>query len=237
MSTDEITASGGSSIELWLSGGEEHIGQLELQQRVWDEFAGESLLEGADLRVEVADRVAIIEGTVERYFVKATAERAARRVEGVRAVESRIQVQPRASQLQTDADLSAAAGQALEWGGLVPPERITLQVEAGVITLGGDVAWESQRAAVVDVVSRLAGVRDVRNRIAIRPPVRADRLERRIQNSLRHLPARHVTVETRGATVVLHGRVRSLAQRDRVEHAVWAVPGVADLADEIEVTG
>jgi osmotically-inducible protein OsmY len=236
MSTDEITASGGSSIELWLSGGEDRIADMELQQRVWDEFAAESRLEGADLRVEVADRVATLEGTVEQYFVKATAERAARRVEGIRAVESRIQVQLRASQLQTDADLRAAAAQALEWGGLVPPERIRVRVEAGVITLDGDVGWESRRAAAVDVVSRLAGVRDVRNRIAIRPPVRPDRLERRIHNALRHVPAPHVTVETRGDSVVLHGRVRSLAQRDRVEHAVWAVPGVADLADEIEVT-
>jgi len=237
MSADEITASGGSSIEMWLSSGEEeHVAQMELQQRVWDEFASEALLQDADLRVEVADRVAVLEGTVEQYFVKATAERAARRVEGLRAVESRIQVQLRAAHIQTDADLTAAASRALEWGGLVPPERITVRVEAGVITLGGEVGWESQRAAAVGVVSRLAGVKDVHNRIAVRPPVRPDRLERRIRNALRHVPARHVTVGTHGDTVVLHGRVRSLAQRDDVEHAVWAVPGVAAVADEIEVT-
>jgi len=209
---------------------------MQLQQRVWEEFAAEALLRDADLRVEVADRVAVLEGTVERYFVKATAERAARRVEGLRAVESQIQVQLRAAHIQTDADLTAAAAQALEWGGLVPPERITVRVEGGVITLSGEVGWESQRAAAVGVVSRLEGVRDVRNRITVRPPVRPDRLERRIRNVLRHLPARQVTVETHGDTVVLHGRVRSLAQRDGVEYAVWAVPGVAAVADEIEVT-
>jgi osmotically-inducible protein OsmY len=47
--------------------------------------------------------------------------------------------------------------------------------------------------------------------------------------------ARHVAVELRGDTVVLRGRVRSLAERDGLEHAVWTVPGVAALTDEVEV--
>jgi len=236
MSTDEITASGGSSIEMWLSGGEERIAQVALQERVWEELAGEVPLDTIELRVEVADRVAVLDGTVEHYLVKTAAERAARRVEGIRAVDNRIQVLPRAAHVQTDDDLAAAVRRALEWSPLLPRERITVQVESGTVMLGGEVSRASARIAAEDVVSRLDGVKDVRNDVAVRPGTRPEHLRDRIRDAIRHEHARHVAAELRGDTVVLHGRVRSLAQRDGLERAVWAVPGVAALADEIEVT-
>ncbi len=97
MRADEITGSGGSSIELWLTGGDEQVTEARLQRRVWEELREEAPLAGADLRVEVTDRVAVLEGIVDDYFAKAAAERAARRVEGLRGVESRIQVRRRDS--------------------------------------------------------------------------------------------------------------------------------------------
>ena len=92
MDADEVTASGGSSIELWLSGGEDELAQVTLQRRVWEEIREEMLLAGAELLVEVADRVAVLEGTVDRHFAKTAAERAAWRVKGLRGVENRILV-------------------------------------------------------------------------------------------------------------------------------------------------
>ena len=92
MGAEEITGSGGSSIELWLSGGAEQATDVRLRERVWEELHEEVRLAGAELRVEVNDRVAVLDGTVDHYLAKAAAERAARRVEGLRGVESRIQV-------------------------------------------------------------------------------------------------------------------------------------------------
>ncbi len=92
MGADEVTGSGGSSIELWLSGGEDQLAQVTLQRRVWEELREETLLTGADLLVEVADRVAVLEGSVDHERAKAAAERAAWRVKGLRGVENRIQV-------------------------------------------------------------------------------------------------------------------------------------------------
>jgi len=222
MSGDETTASGGSSIELWLSSGDERVAQVTLQRR-------------ADLRVELTDRVAVLDGTVDHYLAKAAAERAARRVEGLCGVESRIQVRPRAAHVQTDADLSAAAVRALEWSALVPREPITVRVESGAVTLGGAVSWAGDRIAAEDIVSRLGGVTDVRNQIAVRPATRPAGFQERLREAVQHQHARHVAVELRGDTVVLRGRVRSLAERDELEHAVWTVPGVGALADEVEV--
>ena len=235
MGADEITGSGGSSIELWLSDGDERVAQVTLQGRVWDEFREEARLAGADLRVEVTDRVAVLDGTVDHYLAKAAAERAARRVEGLCGVESHIQVRLRAAHVQTDADLTAAATRALDCSALGPSAGITVRVESGVITLGGAVRRVAGRSAAEDAVSRLPGVTDVCNEIAVRPARRFEQIGEPVREAVQRQHARHVAVELRGDTVVLRGRVRSLAERDGLEHAVWTVPGVAALTDEVEV--
>lgn len=90
MGGDEMTGSGGSSIELWLS--DEPATDVRLQGRVWEELHAEQRLEGAELRVEVNEGVAVLDGTVGSDAARAAAERAARRVEGLSSVESHIQV-------------------------------------------------------------------------------------------------------------------------------------------------
>jgi osmotically-inducible protein OsmY len=99
MDADEIPGSGGSSIELWLSGDDQQVTDVRFQREVWDALRGEVALAGADLRVEVTDGVAVLDGTVDHDRAKAAAERAARRVEGLRSVESRIEVRSRDSSL------------------------------------------------------------------------------------------------------------------------------------------
>ena len=92
MSAEEITGSGGSSIEMWLSGEDDQHSEVALQGRVWEELRREPLLVSADLEVEVMDHVAVLSGRVNQQIARTAAERAARRVEGVREVENRIQV-------------------------------------------------------------------------------------------------------------------------------------------------
>jgi osmotically-inducible protein OsmY len=92
MSADEIYGSGGSAMELWLSGGEEHVEEVALQRSVWEEIAADERLRDLDVRVEVIGGVAVLEGTVARSLLKTAVEGAARRVAGLRGVENRIEV-------------------------------------------------------------------------------------------------------------------------------------------------
>jgi osmotically-inducible protein OsmY len=92
MGAEEIAGSGGSSIELWLSGSDEPFSDVRLQARIWEELHEDARLEGAELRVEVVDGAAVLDGTVDQVVTKTLAERAARRVDGLRSVESHIQV-------------------------------------------------------------------------------------------------------------------------------------------------
>lgn len=92
MGAEELGGSGGSSIELWLAGGDEPHPDVALQGRVWDELHQEAMLSSADLEVEVTDRVAVLEGTVDHDVARVVAERAARRVDGLHDVRNRIRV-------------------------------------------------------------------------------------------------------------------------------------------------
>lgn len=234
MATEE-GISGGWSVELWLAERDDGPESTELRQRVWDELSVEELVQEGDLSVEVVECTAILNGTVTHYPAKLAAERAARRAVGVRAVENRIRVVPFTTHVHDDAELWAAAVQALDWSALVPHDGITLSVMAGVVTLEGEVRREYERLAAAELIGGLDGVTDVRNEIRLRSGAIPPRRDERIRGAVRHEGAPHVSADINGDTVVLRGRVRSLAQRDALERAVKSVSGVAEVRDEVDV--
>ena len=181
------------------------------------------------------ESAAILSGTVPHYPAKLAAERAARRAVGILAVENHIHVVPFPSHVHDDAELCAAALQALGWSALVPRDGVTLSVAAGLVALEGEVDREYERLAAEDLVSRLEGVTGVRNDIRVRSAAMSPRRNDRIRGAVRHEGAPHVSADINGDTVVLRGRVRSLAQRDALERAVKSVSGVVAVRDEVDV--
>ena len=229
---------GGMSIQMWLSRGEDLFLQTKLQRQVWDELKWEPMLDVANIWVEVADGVVTLAGMVPSYPAKVAAERAVQRVSGVRAVRNDIEVELPASQVRSDSALAKAAVRALEWDVLVPHEKITIQVVEGRVTLAGAVTRDYERAAAAEAVTHLVGIRGVVNLVTVKAKSSVADLKGRIEAALRHTAGthgRHIKVETYGDTVVLHGSVRSLAEREEAEHAVWTVPGVGRIEDDVEI--
>lgn len=83
---------GGMSIEMWLAEDDKAVFQSELQRNVFDEFARASTLDSADISVSVDDHDVTLSGAVKSYPEKLEAERAAKRVRGVRAVRNDLAV-------------------------------------------------------------------------------------------------------------------------------------------------
>ena len=212
--------------------------ELELQHQVLAELEWEPGVDAAQIGVVVNDGVVTLTGTVPTYAQKLNAERAVRRLPGVKALVSELEVRPALGAVRTDTDIARAVVQALEWDVAVPHEKIKARVVDGWVTLEGEVNFQFQRAAAERAIGNLAGVKGVSNFITIKPSVRPGDVKSRIEAAFRRsaeIDAGNVQVETHDGQVTLRGRVRTWAEREEAERAAWAAPGVSELKDEIKI--
>jgi osmotically-inducible protein OsmY len=197
-----------------------------------------SVINASAIGVAVENGVTTLSGHVESYVEKWAAERAAERVSGVSAVVNRLDVHIPSSYSRTDEEIAAAVVNALQWNLSVPDGRVKARVDAGWVTLDGDVDWQYQRDAAETSVRYLAGVKGVSNLIAIKSPVSEALVSADIEAALERsaeIDAENVDVQVDGHTVTLTGTVKSYAERREAERAAWAAPGVYSVDDRISV--
>ena len=211
----------------------------EIQQNVLDELAWDPEIEATDVGVEVDDGVVTLTGTVETFAQKWAAERAALRVEGVRAVANNVQVRPAGLGIKSDTDIARAVANALEWNTAVPFDKIDIRVEDGRVTLEGEVEWNYQREAAENTTRQISGVKSVLNLITVRQPqVKPDDVRDSIERALvRHaeLDANRIKVSVEGGHITLSGTVRSWAEKKAAEDAAWRSPGVTAVTNNIRI--
>ena len=214
----------------------------ELQRDVMSELKWEPTIKAAEIGVGVTDGVVALSGYVDTYGEKWTAERTAARVFGVKAVAEELKVRLPEALQRPDEDIAQAAGNALQWNVWLTHmiDRVEVVVENGWITLSGDVDWWYQKEAVGNTLRNLLGVRGLSNNIAIVPrspmTVNTQDIKDKIENAFQRnalLDSRRITVETRGGKVILRGSVRNWAEREQVERAAWAAPGVSEVESHI----
>jgi osmotically-inducible protein OsmY len=210
---------------------------LSLREDVQRELDWEPAVRAAEIGVSVRDGVVTLSGTVDSYPAKRAAERAAGRVPGVKAVSSQLEVRSTGPG-RGDQDIAWAAANVLAWNNLLPPERIRVGVSGGWVTLEGSVDWRFQRTVAEECVAKLTGVRGITNLLDLNPSVPDEELKQQIEQSLKRraeLDTIRIVVETHRDHVTLWGGVGSRAQRELAEQIVWAVPGVSDVSNHLNV--
>jgi osmotically-inducible protein OsmY len=206
----------------------------QLQQDVSAELKWEPSVHAARIGVEVKDGVVTLAGQVDSYSEKWNAERAARRVAGVKAMTTELKVYLTGLSERTDADIAEAVENVLEWTSSLPADAIKVMVEGGWVTLSGEVGWQYQRQAAIANVRYLMGVTGVSDQISIKPLVTATAVKSDIETALRRTSiadAKKIFVAVQGSDVTLSGTVHSWDERDTATDSAWGTPGVRNVID------
>jgi osmotically-inducible protein OsmY len=96
---------------------------------------------------------------------------AVRRVRGVRAIATAIEVRCPSDKKTADDEIARRALDILAWDATVPRNAVKITVHDGRVTLSGDVNWQFEWRAAEDQVRKLTGVNAIINNIRIRPSV------------------------------------------------------------------
>jgi osmotically-inducible protein OsmY len=211
-----------------------------IQQDVQRELKWDTRVDETDVGVEVNQGVVTLTGTVSSWGKRTAAVEAAHRVRGVLDIADDIVVRPPGSPGRSDTEIAAAVRHALAWDVFVPAARIRCTVSGGVVTLDGGVGTWTEHDDAERAVKNLAGVREVRNRVAVEAP-RGDAasVRRAVQDALRRHAAQeaaaHVTVELTDGTVRLLGVVRTWAEKQAMLAAARMASGARPVEDEVRV--
>ena len=210
----------------------------QLQQDVIDELQWEPRVDHANIGVAAMDGVITLSGFVGSYAEKIAAEKAARRVKGVRGLAEEIEVRLASDAKTADPEIAKRIADIFDWSATIPKTKILIKVEHGWVTLSGMVEGHFQRKSAGDLASRISGVRGVSNQIGVKAVPSTLDVRDRIMAAFRRnadLDASSITVSADGNTVRLGGKVHAWYERQIAERAAWSAPGVNRVEDNIMV--
>jgi osmotically-inducible protein OsmY len=185
--------------------------------------------------VTARNGVVALTGYIDSYSGKLAAERAAKRVRGVRVVVNDIDVRLKLE--RTDADVAADVVRALAMCSAVP-DGVQAVVHNGHVVLTGKVDWLFQKRDAEKALRHIRGVRNMSNHITIAPRAVERDVRHHIAEALHrnaNIDARHITVTVSGGRVTLTGNVGTWLQRESAERAAADAPGIAQVDNRITV--
>ena len=200
------------------------------QQLEWD-----CEVDSRDIAATVRNGVVTLTGYIDTYAGKLAAERAVKRVRGVRVVANAIQVRLRLE--RPDPDLAADIAAVLRLCSAIP-QSVQAAVHNGLVALTGTVPTLLIGAVTVNAVRHIEGVKGIANHMKVVPAATTRDLRRRIEQALHRsaeFDARNLTIVIEGSRVTLGGDVDSWLEAEAAERAVMHAPGVTEIDNRIRV--
>jgi len=215
----------------------------QISSYLQQQFAGSKDLAQVHSRVE--DRVVTLTGSVPSYRAKLQADHDARQVQSVNGVINQLSV---AGPTVPDAQLQRELADRLTYDRIGMGQTfnaLSLQVNHGVVTIGGEVRDYPDRDSAVDIVADTKGVKGLVDKIKVAPLSPMDdqiRLEaaRAIYGNpsmvqYANNPAHPIRIAVANGHVTLEGVVNSQVDKSVAGNAVRSLPGVFSVKNNLVV--
>jgi osmotically-inducible protein OsmY len=213
----------------------------QLQADVLAELEWDPQVQRNEIGVIAKDGAVTLTGVVQSYAEKVAAERAAKRVNGVRAIAQDIQVKLPDEMRESDEGIAEKFARLVAWTSPLRDTDVIAEVQNGYVTLTGEVDHPYQKQVAVKRVGELDGVIALTNDIRVRArpsEANAPTVARQITSALhRHasIEASNIHVSVEDGKVTLEGTIPTYAERELVEDAALATAGVKDVENRLLV--
>lgn len=221
-----------------------------------DQVSGESSTDSAitaklnkkqfeNVKAAVNNGVVTLTGTVDLYEYKADAGKRVQKTKGVTAVRNDIQV---AGPTVSDEQLQSKLVGKLQYdrvGYGNAFNAISLNVQNGVVTLGGHARTEVDRDSAIALVSFYPGVKDLVQQIQVDPvSIMDDHIRFAVARSVYSYPtlnkyaidpANPIRISVQNGNVELYGVVLNQSDKDVAYLRANTVPGVFSVKNYLEV--
>jgi osmotically-inducible protein OsmY len=208
---------------------------LRVRDSVLHELMWDSQVDASAIGVTARNGAVTLTGFIDSYAAKLAAERAAKRVRGVRAVANDIQVRLRLE--HTDPEIAGDAARSLS-ARVTLPEKVQAVVHEGHVTLTGSVATLFQKAIAERAIHDIRGIKGIVNRIEVEAIASPRDVQRELVRALHRdadINARHIDVTVTGSKVRLTGTVGSWHEREAAEQAALHATGIDVVDNQIGV--
>ncbi|MEP7242097.1 MAG: BON domain-containing protein [Gammaproteobacteria bacterium] len=210
----------------------------EIREDVTEELRWTPYVDETDIAVKVTEGVVTLTGFVKSFDERCNAERAVKRISGVRALANDLETRLRHGDSQTDPELARAAATALDHELPYSAHLIRIVVENGHATLEGVVDWQYQKERADQAIRTLRGLTGVTNLVSVSGgdrPVASD-IKLKIAGALKRsaeIDAGRINVQIDGQQVTLTGRVQSWSEHEAAADVAWSAPGVTEVRNHI----
>lgn len=202
----------------------------QLKGAVERRFDMDTRISAENVRVTVQNNHATLNGTVNTIREKEVAPLIAGSVRGVASVTNNLSVAP---SLSKDEQIKTQVEQALGPIHLKEENRLTVNIEKGVVTLGGTVLNHQDRRRARQAAENVPGVVEVHNVIKMVSKNRMDEdIEKDVVSYLMSSPIvneKDVEVKVQDGVVTLEGTIDHLVHRTALQIDIENITGVREV--------